>query len=228
MRPSTRNQNPPDPGLVTKVCETLHRKYGSPRLGNHADPLDELIYIIISTRTSHRVFRPVFAEIKRTFPDWNEIGPRQRARLVEILKPAGLARLKTKQIIQILCILRKAFGNATLDPLRKMTARATEDFLVELPGVGKKIAKCVMMYSLGHEVLPVDSHVHRLASKIGLSIKRRPDTSQELIEAAIPAKLRYGFHVNAIAHGRAVCVGQRPRCNDCCISFACVDRTANA
>jgi len=87
--------------------------------------------------------------------------------------------------------------------------------LISLPGVGRKIAKCVLMYALHRRVLPVDVHVHRLATRLGFLTKKRPDTSQELIESVIPPELRYGFHVNAIAHGRRICLNQRPRCNGC-------------
>jgi endonuclease-3 len=96
-----------------------------------------------------------------------------------------------------------------------------ETFLTSLPGVGLKVAKCVMMYTLGRRVLPVDIHVHRIAKRIGFQTKKRPDTSQQLIEEAVPPELRYGFHVNAIAHGRAVCLSQKPRCELCVVARWC-------
>lgn len=70
-----------------------------------------------------------------------------------------------------------------------MTVHA-DAHLVSLPGVSKKVAKCVLMYSLGRSVLPVDVRVHRVAARLGLPAKRRPDTSQDAIEGAVPEELR--------------------------------------
>jgi endonuclease III len=102
-----------------------------------------------------------------------------------------------------------------------MSTAECERFLTSLPGVGRKVAKCVLMYSLGRPVLTVDVHVHRIAGRVGLTVKRRPDTSQDLIEAAVPPNLRYGFHVNAVAHGRKVCTPRNPKCGRCIISVWC-------
>jgi len=102
-----------------------------------------------------------------------------------------------------------------------MTDDDAERLLTTLPGVGKKVAKCVLMYSLDRQVLPVDVHTHRVAVRLGLAAKRRPDTSQDLIEAQVPPPLRYGFHVNAIAHGRSVCLPRKPMCEVCVLRQYC-------
>lgn len=102
-----------------------------------------------------------------------------------------------------------------------MADAEAEHLLTSLPGVGPKVAKCVLMYALDRDVLPVDVHVHRLATRLGFRTKKRPDTSQELIESAVPRELRYSFHVNAVAHGRTVCLSQRPLCDVCPISKWC-------
>lgn len=209
------------PASLRDVCAELERTYGNPRHGNKANPLDELVYIILSTRTRDESFRDTFGQVKRAFPSWSCLTAKDLPRLERLLVPAGLGRLKARQIVAILDRLRAAFGRPTLAPLRRMTDQEAEAFLTALPGVAAKIAKCVLMYSLGREVLPVDVHVHRVAGRLGLRVKKRPDTSQDLIEAAVPPELRYGFHVNAVAHGRAVCLPQRPRCNRCALVRWC-------
>jgi endonuclease III len=206
---------------IRRICAALKRCYGTSRLGNPRDPLDDLIYIILSTRTRHLSFDSTYRILKETFSSWDKLRLRLRRRLERILAPGGLGRLKAGQILEILSTLRKTFGRATLAPLSKMSDSEAEMFLTSLPGVGLKVAKCVMMYTLGRRVLPVDIHVHRIAKRIGFQTKKRPDTSQPLIEASVPPHLRYGFHVNAIAHGRAICLSQRPRCELCVISRWC-------
>ncbi len=206
---------------IDEVCEALESEYGCPRHGNLDDPLDELFYIILSTRTRESVFRETYERLRASFPDWNSIVRASLAEVEQILVPAGLGRLKARQIVDILERLREQLGEATLRPLHDMSDADAEEFLTRLPGVSAKVAKCVLMYSLDRPVLPVDTHVHRLAARLGMDVKRRPDTSQELVESAVPAPLRYGFHVNAVAHGRAVCRAHKPRCEICCVSPWC-------
>lgn len=206
---------------IEAVCSALERAYGNPSHGNKPDPLDELVYIILSTRTRDASYRLRFDQLKAAFPRWDAVSPRDQPRIEAILQPGGLAMLKSAIIVEILTALRVRFGSPTLEPLRSMPDADAEQLLIDLPGVSAKVARCVMMYSLGRQVLPVDVHVHRVATRLGFKVKRRPDTSQELIEEAVPPPLRYGFHVNSVAHGRSVCVPRVPRCDMCCISLWC-------
>lgn len=206
---------------IRRVCQELESAYGNPRHGNKSNPLDELFFIILSTRSQERTYRNTFLRLKREFPTWNSISSKDLGRLRGILKPNGLGRIKSEFIVSIVETLRETFGRATLAPLKRMDDDEAESFLTALPGVSLKIAKCVMMYSLGRDVLPVDAHVHRIARRLGFRTKNRPDTSQGLVEAAVPPELRYGFHVNAVAHGRAVCRPTSPTCTDCCVARWC-------
>jgi endonuclease III len=206
---------------IRKICKALEFAYHNPRHGNKRNPLDELIYIILSTRTQDASFRSIFQELKRSFPSWNRLDGRNPRKLQAVLAPGGLGKLKSRQIRVIVSRLRMAFGRATLAPLRKMSDMDAEMFLTSLPGVAAKIAKCVLMYSLDRQVLPVDVHVHRVASRLGFQTKKRPDTSQKLIEKVVPPELRYGFHVNAVAHGRAICTARDPACEACCLANWC-------
>jgi len=204
-----------------QIVGALERRYHSPRHGNKSNPLDELIFIILSTRTQETAYQGVYAKLKRAFPTWSTIGPSAVPKVRRILRPLGLSNLKADQIAQIVQRLKRDFGRASLAPLRQMSDMEAEIYLVSLPGVGRKVAKCVMMYSLDRRVLPVDVHVHRLAGRLGFAVKRRPDTSQELLESAVQPRLRYRFHVNAIAHGRAVCRPTQPLCTLCCLTKWC-------
>jgi endonuclease III len=209
------------PEDIRAICDVLGDTYRNPRHGNKADPLDELIYIILSLRSRNEAYQLRYSQLRERIGAWSRIDETSLPILEEILRPGGLGRLKATQIVAIMARLRAEFGGATLAPLRGATVQSAEAFLTSLPGVGSKVAKCVLMYSLGREVLPIDVHVHRVAARLGFRAKRRPDTSQDLIEAAIPPPLRYGFHVNAVAHGRAICVSHRPRCRSCVIARWC-------
>src|ERR1700685_1581963 len=160
---AVRKKSPARNRFVRSICAALEQRYGTSRLGNPRDPLDDLIYIILSTRTRHSSFGSIYKTLKATFSCWDELLPKHRRKLERILAPGGLGRLKARQILEILSTLRKRYGRSTLAPLSTMSDSDVEMFLTTLPGVGVKVAKCVMMYTLGRRVLPVDIHVHRIA-----------------------------------------------------------------
>ena len=206
---------------IAWCCRRLAQRYGNPRHGNKRNPLDELVYIVLSTRTSEAVFRAIYRDLKKAFPSWDDVHSRRVGEFHRILAPGGLSSLKAYQLLSIFSTLRREFGRPTLAPLRAMPDDDAERFLTSLPGVGKKVAKCVLMYSLDRQVLPVDVHTHRVAVRLGLAAKLRPDTSQDLMEAQVPPELRYGFHVNAVAHGRVVCLPRKPMCEACVLRECC-------
>lgn len=209
------------PQTIERICTSLEREYRNPRHGNKTNPLDELIYIVLSTRTQEKAFRSIYANLRSRFKSWANLQPNHHSIIEKILRPGGLSRLKTKQIVGILSRIRLYAHKTTLSFLNKFSTEEAEKFLTSLPGVSKKVAKCVLMYSLDRPVLPVDVHVHRVSKRIGLRVKNRPDSSQDLIEDLIPPKFRYGYHVNAVAHGRKICIPQKPKCLECCISRFC-------
>lgn len=99
---------------------------------------------------------------------------------------------------------------------------ALYDLLVALPGVGPKTAACVLLFSLGKPYFPVDTHVHRIALRLGL-VPPGTDAvrTQVALQAAIAPEEMYAVHMNLIRHGRAVCDAQRPECEECVLAPRC-------
>ena len=89
------------PETIRRVCRALARAYGNPRLGNKSNPLDELVYIILSTRAQDQAFRLTFTKLKASFPSWNAVRVRNRGRVERILRPAGLSKLKARHLYAI-------------------------------------------------------------------------------------------------------------------------------
>lgn len=207
--------------IVRRVCEALEVTYGRPRLGNPEDPLDDLVYTIISNKTSPEMAARTYGRIKRRFRTWDELVASGPTVLRRLLRPTGLSTVKSAQIRGALSKIATDFGSCNLDGLRGLPEQKAQDYLVVLPGVSEKVAKCVMMYTMDANVLPVDAHVHRIAKRLGWTTRKRPDQSHGELEALIPPKRRYAFHVECIAHGRAVCRPRRPACDRCCISHHC-------
>ena len=190
--------------------------------GNRADPLEELVFILLTLMTRSQ------ASIHATFERLLELTDGALDRLDEVeeevllsaLRPVGLASRRSEQLRTIAGAVRPAERwRAGLE------AAGTEDVLAQLlalPGVGSKTAKCVAMYSLGRPVLPVDIHVLRVAKRIGLlegaTTWRSADAE---LERRVPDELKFDVHVRFVAHGRATCTSIRPSCDTCPVALQC-------
>jgi len=208
--------------VVRRVCEQLEKHYGLPRLGNPKNPVDDLVFIILSNKTSPAIAWAIYRRLKRSFPRWDKLLASPARRVRRILKPAGLSSVKTAQLRAALRAIRRDHGGLQLRKPGGRSEAEVEEYLTCLPGVSKKVAKCVMLYTMGAQVLPVDAHVHRIAKRLGWTSRKRADQCHEELEALVPARRRYGFHVAAILHGRSACRPNRPACTKCCIRSHCM------
>jgi endonuclease III len=210
---------------VRRICRVLEKTYASPRHGNPEEPLSDLAFVLISQKTGSWSYEPVYRELRARWSTWDEVRDAPVQEVAGILKPAGLSNNRAARLKGILEKITDDFGSPTLEPLRAMPDNDAETYLRGLPGVGEKTAKCVLMYGLGRAVLPVDTHVKRVAQRLGLAPSRATDrAAHRALAAKIPAELRYGFHVNALAHGRAVCRKDRPQCVACPLRHLCPSR----
>lgn len=205
---------------MTRLAARLALLYGEPvhsplPLGNKPDPLDELIYILLTVQTRYGVDE-VYEALKQRFPTWDAAVRARETTLAKMLAPLGLSAQRSRRLRVILRKLRDDFGACTLEPLRQMSNEDAEEYLRSLPGVGPKVARCVLMYSLGRDVLPVDAHVYRVARRVGLLEESVPyDKAHDAIHECVPPRHRYALHVNLVKLGRDLCDAKRPRCEDC-------------
>lgn len=207
--------------VVQQVCGILERTYGRPRLGNPDDPLDDLIYIIVSNRTSIEVAQQVLARLKERFRTWDEVLVGTPRSLESIVRPAGLYNKRSQHIRSALLRIRHDFYHCDLSELRNWDEDRIAAYLTSLPGVSEKVAKCVMLFTLGIDVLPVDSHVHRITRRLGWTFRKRADQCHHELEAIVLPKYRYVLHVGCIMHGRLVCRSHDPLCKQCIIKRYC-------
>jgi len=133
-----------------------------------------------------------------------------------------LADVKAKRIKLILQDIEEQRGNLDLSFLRELPLSEAKSWLRQLPGVGPKTAGCVLLFSLGMPALPVDTHVFRVARRLGLiDSKATPEKAHDVLEALIPAEEIYAFHLYLIEHGRRICKARRPRCHLCVLQQVC-------
>ena len=171
---------------------------------------------------SHWSFGRVYDRLRRRCTTWDVALKMRLSAVKRLIKDAGLSGQKAPRIRAILSRVRADFGEMSLDGLTALPPDEVQTYLLSLPGVGIKTAKCVMMYSLGFEVLPVDTHVWRVARRLELVPMHLSYAAvHDTLEAIVTPPDRFSFHVNAIAHGRQVCLPLRPRCEACILNRIC-------
>lgn len=211
---------------IGRIAQVLEEAYGSPRHHNPNDPLDDLIFIVLSRMTQEVKYLRTYRSLRERMPTWDVVCEAPADDLELVLGDAGLARVKTQHIRAILEEIRQREGSLDLSSLRTMSDDDVEKYLTTLPGVARKTAKCVMLYTLGRQVLPVDAHVWRIARRLRL-VPDAPwsEPGSRRLEEGVPGELRAGLHVNLIAHGRAICRARSPRCDQCVIADLCPSAT---
>ena len=214
------------PPTIRDVAAALKNRYCDFNHYNLKDPLDELLFIICSTKTGEASYRSTFRSLKETFPTHYKIAEAPAEYIARPIVSGGLSNQKAKAIRDLLDVIVEEFGEPTLKPLRKMSDEEAEAFLLSLPGVGKKIARCVLMYSLGRLVFPVDTHCWRIARRLGWVRPTQKDKhcaprDMDRLQSKIPPELRYSLHVNMVSLGREICTATSPRCEECPIAAWC-------
>ncbi len=190
--------------------------------GKRRDPLSELIFTTLSQNTSDVNRDRAWASMKRAFPTWKDVLAAPAPALERAIAVGGLAKTKAPRIRAILREVIDREGRPSLARLKRMPDQDVADYLETLPGIGPKTIACVLAFSLGRPRLPVDTHVHRVGSRLGFFDARVKDrAAQAAIEALIAEPDRVETHLALIAHGRTTCTAQRPACDRCVLTELC-------
>lgn len=201
---------------VHLVAEALRTHFGVPALGNKRNPFNELIYIILSSKTPGNRYQEAYAALRKRYPRADDLAEALPRSIQSTIRFAGLAKKRAFQIRAIAQRLRAEFGRVTLPPLARMDDATAERFLVSLPGVGLKMARCVLMYSLDRPVFPVDNHCYRICTRLGWADGRPwSKATANRLQGGIPPELRKPIHVGMVLLGREYCLPRSPRCLGC-------------
>lgn len=205
------------------IAARLRRAYGEPPEARHLPPIDELVLTVLSQNTSDVNRDRAYADLRRALPTWEAVAGSPARTLVRAIRRGGLALTKAPRIKAMLRSLA-ARGIALDDPkaLADLGDAELWELLLDLPGVGPKTAACVLLFSLDRPHFPVDTHVHRVAVRLGLVGERADAVSaQALLQASVPQDLVYPLHMNLIRHGRELCAARRPLCSRCVLADLC-------
>jgi endonuclease-3 len=196
--------------------------YGEPHHIPHGDAVAELVLTILSQNTADTNSGRAFAQLMRTYPSWSAIAGAPAEDVVATIRGGGLAQQKAPRIQAILRTVRDRSPTFELDFLKTEPLEDARGWLRSLPGVGPKTAACVLLFALGRPAMPVDTHVERVAKRLGLiEQSATPERSHELLEFLVDPSDYYRFHMLLIKHGRRVCAARRPQCGECPLERDC-------
>lgn len=209
-------------GVVRKVDAALAQVYGDGRWPGSGDPVGGLIGTILSQNTTAANSRAAYASLREAFATWDEVADAPEAQVARAIHSGGLANQKAERIRAILRQTRDERGSINLDFLSEMPVAEALGYLASFTGVGAKTAACVLMFELGKQVFPVDTHVLRICKRLGwIPPDTTADQAHELLADIVPGDIMYRLHVSMVAHGRALCRPRRPGCGRCPIRDEC-------
>ena len=215
-RPSRRTLTP------ARIIELLDAEYGTVPWRPHNEPVAELVLTLLSQNTSDANSGRAFIRLLDAFPDWPSLLDADVKAIERAIQPGGLAPTKAPRLQAMLREVWSRCDSFDLSFLRERPLEEARAWLRSLPGVGPKTAACVLLFSLGRPALPVDTHVHRVAKRLGLvPEKSTAEQAHELLEPMLTPEQIYPFHIHLIKHGRRTCSAQRPKCPSCPLLQSC-------
>lgn len=226
---SARRPGVSDPGLpnantrrIRTILRRLQKRFGELVPPRAAAPLDELILTVLSQHTSDLNADRAFTSLRATFPTWEAVAAASPDAVADAIRSGGLANTKAPRIQGILREVFDREGSYDLSRLGTMPDAEARAYLTSLPGIGPKTAAVVLSFALGRDTIPVDTHVHRVARRLGIV---PPTTTAEradlLLHELIPDGLRTQLHVALIRLGREICKAPTPRCRQCPLNDLC-------
>src|SRR6476469_6968810 len=201
------------------IRDRLRLAYGRPRLRPHRAPVDELILTVLSQNTNDRNRDVAYFRLRQRFPSWEAVRHAPEEEVEEAIRPGGISKIKASRIKAILDDLDgDELEWIAVAPMEKSRAR-----LVELPGIGRKTAACVLLFSYGIPDVPVDTHVFRVGWRLGSwpEKSKLEDAHDLLTSLADDGDAAYEIHTNLLRHGRRIGAARNPLCEQCPLLSLC-------
>jgi endonuclease-3 len=212
----------PSRARVARIRERLAEVYGVPVADPHGDAMAELVLTVLSQSTNDRNRDVAYLRLRERFPSWEAVRDAPLEEVEEAIRPGGISKVKSARIQAIL----EAIGDPLdLGWMRSAPVEESQRYLCALPGVGRKTAACVLLFSFGLRDVPVDTHVSRVGTRLALLRPKAPfeELHDEML-AITPPGAELEFHVNLLRHGRRTCHAQRPACRECALRRMCPSR----
>jgi endonuclease-3 len=195
----------------------------------HRHPIAELVLTVLSQSTNDRNRDVAFLRLRTRFPSWEAVRDAPVAEIEEAIRPGGISKVKSVRIQAILRAIshdpRDPPHELSLDWLPRAPLDEARDYLVALPGVGRKTAACVLLFAYGLHDVPVDTHVSRVGTRLRLLQPGAPfERMHDQMLALTPPGHELELHVNLLRHGRRTCHARSPECHSCALARMCPSR----
>ncbi|HEX2883132.1 MAG TPA: endonuclease III, partial [Candidatus Limnocylindria bacterium] len=178
---------------------------------------------ILSQNTADTNSFRAFTALRERYATWDEVLAAPTDELEDVIRPGGLAPTKSRRIQHVLAEVHAATdGTWDLGFLGEWPLDRARTWLTSLPGIGRKTASIILLFNFGRPAMPVDTHVHRVAWRLGMFPRNTPlERAHDFLEAVLAPEEMYPFHVELIRHGRDTCRAPRPICGLCPLADVC-------
>jgi endonuclease-3 len=175
-------------------------------------PFSILIGTILSARTKDESTTRIVKELFKVYKNSKQLANAKIKDVEKIIKSIGFYHVKAKRIIDVAKIIETKYKGIVPDNLEK---------LIELPGVGRKTANCVLVYAYEKPAIPVDIHVHRISNRLGLVQTKNPEDTEFELMKIIPKKFWLDINDTFVMYGQNICKPISPMCHVCKIKNSC-------
>jgi endonuclease-3 len=220
---------------VRAIRDRLRLVYGIPGNPPHGQPIAELVLTVLSQSTNDRNRDVAYLALRDRWEDWAAVRDAPVEELEAAIRPGGISNVKSVRIKAILQAIGDVtrpedprgddvpdVGRLSLQWLSELTVRDAQRYLCSLPGVGRKTAACVLLFALGMRDVPVDTHVSRVGTRLGLFRAKAPlEELHDTLLALTPRGQELELHMNMLRHGRRTCHARRPACAACALGRMC-------
>jgi endonuclease III len=219
----------PSPRRVRAIRDRLRLIYGIPQAQPHGHPIAELVLTVLSQSTNDRNRDVAYLALRERFPTWEEVRDAPVDELEEAIRPGGISKVKSARIKSILQAISDtgpdtgpAGDGLSLDWLASRPVPEAQAYLTSLPGVGRKTAACVLLFAFGMHDVPVDTHVSRVGTRLGMFRRGAPFLElHDVMLEITPCGEALELHLNMLRHGRRTCHARHPACAECALQRMC-------
>ena len=176
------------------------------------DPFKILIGTILSSRSRDENTTKVVKTLFKRFKNAKELAEGNMEEVKQIIHSIGFYNVKAKRVIEVSQLIAKKFNGKVPNCIEK---------LLELPGVGRKTANCVLVYGFNKPAIPVDTHVHRISNRMGLVNTKTPEKTEAELSNIIDRKHWIKLNNTFVMYGQNICLPVTPNCKLCELKKMC-------
>ncbi|UCH05513.1 MAG: endonuclease III [Candidatus Thorarchaeota archaeon] len=207
---------------VATICDLLTGNYGETVVKSRRPAMDVLVQGILSQNTNDINMGRAFDNLKTMYRTWEDVLAAPEEELGEAIRSSGFYRLKAQRIKATLSEIQNRVGRLDLRLLKRMDTDEAMDWLTSLHGIGPKTAAIVLLFHFRRPIIPVDTHVWRVAKRVGLVPNNfTREKTQVTLQSIVPQPCMLSMNHNLVMHGREVCKARNPRCEVCFLRSHC-------